>query len=403
MNRMKKTLSLNIFLALSLLAVLTVNAQDVRMYAFAHSLIDHASEHEGTNIMYWINDISIEAGNSFATGGQFGFLTNHDDLPPRSNLGYDGITGVWDDSSEPFSDADINTVLITAANFIHDVPPTDPHPLDNATTVVQSTEEIFDWVNTEEPDVNYYIYANWPEMNLASEYPPTLPLQSEIDDFHSLTIGTFADWWIDYQDAMLVSRPALNTRLIPVGMIISRILTDVVPNPIPFDSLYEDAAPHGRETVYFLAGMITYMAVHEGNIPDTYMPNATVHSEIRSNLETIRNFAWNELVSFNLEDGSSRVFHSSKVRVEDETINPGRLSLYPNPASRMLNINLPSTISQNIGVQMVNLLGQKFDVTLSQNGSDLLVDVSGLPNGIYFYKVISAGGNQQTGKVVILH
>ena len=395
---MKTTFTL---ILLFLIQSLTAQFSNVRMYAFGHSLMDHVADPAvpDTNIMYWINDISQEANNTFATGGQFGFLTNHDNLPPSSNWGYSGITGVWDSDTESFSDANINTILITAANFIQYVSPTSPHPLDNSTTVIQSTETIFDWVNAQESNVKYYIYGNWPEMDLQSPFPPTTPLQNEIDDFHNTTISTFTDWWKLYQDEMLNSRPALNSRLIPVGMIISKILRDVIPNQIAFDDLYEDSAPHGKPSIYFLAGMITYMAVYEENIPSTYIPNSTVHSAIINNLNTIRNFAWNELLSFNLANGDSRVFYSTTTNVAATPIDAKNAILYPNPTKNQFEIR--NLYGNQFKISIYTNLGQIIQVidTVDLNNKLTLND---LQNGVYFIHIENKESKEKIIKKLII-
>lgn len=388
---------------LTLVATSAVKAQtsDVRMYAFGHSLMDHVTSPPvpDTNIMYWINAISLEANNTFATGGQYGFLPTHDNLPPSSNWGYDGITGVWDSETEPFSDANINTIIITAANFIQYVSPTSSHPLDNTTTVVQSTEIIFDWVNAQESGVRYYIYGNWPEMDLASDFPPTPPLQSEIDIFHNTCIAGFTDWWKLYQDEMLSSRPALNTRLIPVGMVISKILRDLIPNQIPFEDLYEDSSPHGKPSIYFLAGMITYMAVYDENIPSTYIPNSSVHPVIISNLNTIRNFAWNELLSFNLANGDSRVFYSTTTNVAATPIDAKNAILYPNPTKNQFEIR--NLYGNQFKISIYTNLGQIIQVidTVDLNNKLTLND---LQNGVYFIHIENKESKEKIIKKLII-
>lgn len=376
---MKTTLTI---ILIFLLQNLTAQVSDVRMYAMGHSLMDHVASPPvpDTNIMYWINDIAQHANNTFATGGQFGFITNHDDLPPSSNWGYPGITGVWDDNTQSFSDADINTLLLTVANFIQYELPTSPHPLDNNTTVVQSTETIFDWVNTQESGVRYYIYANWPEMDLASAFPPTPPLQSEIDDFHNTTIAGFTDWWKLYQDEMLISRPALNTRLIPVGMIISKILRDVIPNQISFDDLYEDSAPHGKASVYFLAGMITYMATYQQNIPSTYVPSNSVNTFIINNLSTIKNFVWSELNAFNLPNGESRVFYLT-ANINDPSLNNDIFTLYPNPTNNSFKID--TNFNDAFSIEIFDVTGRLYKKLENIKTNDN-VNVIGLSKGVYY-------------------
>ncbi len=275
-------------------------ATDVRLYTFGHSLIDHRppaipTPSDETTILHWINDIALFAGHTFATGGQYGFLTTHDNLPPASNWGYNNIPAVWDDTIQPFSAANINTILITAANFIQYQGVNDPHPLDATTTVIQSTSTIFDWVNTQQSGIKFYIYENWPEMDLTNAYPPTLPTATEVNDFHQQTLGTFHTWWSDYLTQMHLSRPTLDIQMISVGPIISKTITQIIPGQLPFSETYEDSAPHGRASLYFLAGMITYMAIYNEQIPQAYMPSTLVHSSIRNNLPQIRNLIWNEL------------------------------------------------------------------------------------------------------------
>jgi len=369
---------------------------NVRMYAFGHSLIDHATGNENTTIMYWINDIAQEANKTYATGGQYGFLTTHNNLPPASNWGYSSVASVWDDTQETFAQADINTILLTAANFIQYEAPNMPHPLDNNTTVIQATETIFDWVNQQESNVRYYIYANWPEMDLQNEYPPTTPLQSEIDDFHNVTTSTFTDWWKTYQDGVLTSRPQLKTRLIPVGMIISKILRDVIPTQIPFNMLYEDSAPHGRATIYFLAGMITYMAVYEENIPNTYMPDSTVHTTITNNLTTIRSFIWSELNSFKLPNGDSRVFYNTTLAEEDVTLESKTVLLFPNPTKEKFKVKGIS--SHNI--KIIDMLGKVYE-TYNNLKTVEFMDVSKLSKGIYFVQIQDLKNNKKYIKKLI--
>ena len=394
---MNKKIYLNILFILSLLSVNAQNSS-VRMYAFGHSLIDHATSSGETNIMYWLSDIAQEAGNTFATTGQYGFLPTHANLPPSSNWGYSGVTSSWDSSLAPFSDADINTILITAANFIQHESPDSPHPLDANTSVIQASETIFDWVNMQESNVRYYVYGNWPEMDLANTFPPTPPTQTEIDFFHNQTIGSFTDWWINYQDLMLVSRPNLNTRLIPVGMIISKILRDIIPNQIAFTDLYEDSAPHGRESIYFLAGMITYMAVYEQNIPDTYIPNSSVHSVITNNLSTLKDFSWNELINFNLSNGDSRVFYSNILSVGNTDFNNENISLYPNPSQNHFKI---SKLDGYYNISIYDIFGRIIQVNEYVN-SMTSISLGNLDNGVYLIKIQSNEREEVLSRKLIL-
>jgi hypothetical protein len=374
---MKATLTL-------ILALLFIEAiaqsKNIKLYAFGHSLIDHRpplipTPSDETTIMHWIEDIASYEGHQFAGGGQYGFLTNHDDLPPVSQWGYDSVPPVWDDSVEPFSNADVNTVIVTAANFIQYVPPTNPHPFDNNTSVVSSTETIFNWVDSQEPGTCFFIYENWPEMNLQNSYPPNIPASSEISYFHNETTGTFHDWWIEYQDSLISRSPQYNVRLIPVGYIISKLLRDKLPNQIPFDELYEDSAPHGRASLYFLAGLVTYSAIFQEQIPSGYSPGSIIHQTILDSLALISSFIWDELNAFNFPNGQSRVFKPTPTKASIETPK-SNLELFPNPATNYLIVN---QINKQKPYEIYDQNG-KIHCNGFITGN---IDISGLAPGVY--------------------
>jgi hypothetical protein len=240
--------------------------------------------------------------------------------------------------------------------------------------------------------MRYYIYGNWPEMDLQNAYPPTLPLQSEIDEFHDMTSGTsggFSEWWEEYQDLIIESRPDLNTRLIPAGMIISKILQDVIPNQIPFDELYEDSAPHGRANIYFLAGMITYMALYEENIPSNYMPSDIISPIIRTNLEAIRDFTWQELNGFNFENGDSRVFYNALIDNVEHIENKSSVKLIPNPAASKFRLQMD--ISETYEVSILQSDGTALITSDNLQNSDA-INIENLSSGMYIVRIKAKTG-----------
>lgn len=384
-----------LFLCFLLLSSSSFSQTDsIRLFVFGHSLIDHRppaipTPSDETSILHWMQEIAEEAGYGFAAGGQYGFLPQHDNLPPISQWGYDQVPGVWDMDVEAFSAAEINTIMLTAANFIQYQPAHLAHPIDNSTSVLQSTETIFDWVDQEEDSVRFYIYANWPEMDLQNAFPPNLPQASEILDFHNQTTGSFLDWWVEYQDSMLLSRPQFQVRLIPVGPIISKILRDLLPGQIPFNELYEDSDPHGRASLYFLAGMITYMAIYEEEMPATYMPGTIVHQVIRDSLLSIREFMWNELNAFQNANGESRVFYGeSATSVKRNAFPENQIRMFPNPASHSLRLE---GLWQGLELEILDNRGRNIRKQKLEAGT-LEVDIQEIPSGIYlirFYDPVS--------------
>lgn len=298
-----------------------LNAQQAqRMFVFGHSLIDHRppaipTPSDETTVPHWVYLLAQDAGHSFAAGGKYGFLPQHAMLPPFSQWGYDIVPPVWESDTEPFSAAELTTILITAGNFVQWQGPDQEYPGDPGVTPINATEAILDYCAAEEPGVVQYIYENWPDMApfLSNGTPAS---SAEFAAYNDYTEGDFHNWWIDYHDALLASRPAINVRMIPVGPTLVKILESNLANQIPFSELYEDDAPHGRASLYFLAALITYSAIFQEKPSMTYTVPTIVHQHIRDNYTAIVDLIWSELQAFNTPSGTSRVFLEGAMPVE---------------------------------------------------------------------------------------
>lgn len=390
-------------LLLIVLSGLFGQGKDRAVYSFGHSLIDHRpplipTPSDETTILHWIYDIADASSNNFTATGQYGFLTNHDDLPPGSQWGYDNVPTSWDDSMESFENSKINTILLTAANFIQYESPTAPHPLDATTTVVNSTNNIFNWVDQRCNDCTYYIYENWPEMDLVNAFPTTPPTEAEVNEFHNTTINGFNDWWIEYQDEMINLNTDYDVKMIPVGPIIAKILSQFLNEDIPFEELYEDSAPHGRASIYFLAGAISYMAVYEEQLPANYTPDAIVHEMIRNNLSDIAQFIWTELNAFNFSNGESRVFQNElNTNSAEIYVDASSIEVLPNPT--MGEVMVHGSVS-NFEVDVLNSNGTIFQ-SHTANNDTIQIDLSAVPSGLYFLRVRHKQLNQLNFRKII--
>lgn len=302
----------------------SIHAQgsDITSFMFGHSLMHHEpplipTPSDETTIAHWIYLLATEAGHNYSASGQYGFLQQHDNLPPISQWGYDIVPSAWESDYEPFTAAGFNNALITAANFAQWQGPSEDYYGEPGVSPISATQTIVNWLEQTEPGMNIYIYENWPDMApfIAGEgFPPTA---AELTNYYNYLEGGFHDWWLEYHDSLLISNPQENVRMIPVGPILSELLTNTVLNTIPVTELYEDNAPHGRATLYFLAGMITYMAIYEEQAPLTYAVPSIVHSTVSNNYSMVVNTIWNELLAFNLANGDSRVFTSNIVLSAD--------------------------------------------------------------------------------------
>lgn len=283
---------------------------ELRTYIFGHSLIVHdppliPTPSDETSVPHWMASLATTSNFDYAVAGQYGFLQQHDDLPPISQWGFDSVESAWDSDIESFSDANFNTVLLTPANFIQ-YQASDVNYYNGNVSPVEATLTINDWVRDQEPGIIFYIYENWPDM--APYIDGELPTEAELAAYHAITQEEFHAWWIDYHDHLVAARPEDKIRMIPVGPIIGKILSETELINIPITELYEDDAPHGRPTIYFLAGLITYMAMYGLEAPSDYQIPNTVHELVSDHYEEVVDLVWEELNEFNFENGSSRVW-----------------------------------------------------------------------------------------------
>jgi len=265
------------------------NYTTLSTYIFGHSLIDHAAGSE-TNVPIWMSALARRAGFKYAVDGQFGFLPSHAQLPPQPNWGYEGVTSAWDSAgAASFADADYDTILLTPANFIQYQPSTAPYEWGDSvnTSPLDATLKIIDWVLVQEPGITIYIYENWPDM---------APFMSSgLDAYNDYTRNEFHQWWVDYRNEITAVRRGADVRLIPVGSTIARLLADTDLSKISRGALYEDDAPHGRPTIYFLASLVTYTAMYGERPPADFVIPSTVHSLVRDNYAQIIEIIWDEV------------------------------------------------------------------------------------------------------------
>jgi hypothetical protein len=384
-----------LILASLFFSCLSLPAQDtLKTFIFGHSLINHELQvnptpSQETSVPHWFHFLAEEAGYNYAVSGQYGFLPQHANLPPIANWGFDFVSPAWDSDNEPFAAADFDNILITPGNFIQWQGPAVPY-FNDSLSPLDYTNRVFNWVNQEEDSLTLYIYENWPDMApfLANGFPPT---PSEWTAYNNDLQGGFHDWFLEYHDSLMLAHPNHCVRMIPVGPVISDLLMTSPFNQIAIDSLYEDDAPHGRATKYFLAALVTYMAMYEEQAPLTYQPPAIIDSTVRNNYQQAVTFIWNELQAFNDGNGKSRVFCSgiaSSIGGEIDT----RIQVYPNPVHHLLHVQSVETVAY---LEVLDLQGR---VLIQAN--ELTVYLADLPTGMYLLKIHLGSGEIFSEKIL---
>lgn len=364
----------------------SLGQQNIRTFIFGHSLIHHEAQvnetpSQETSVPHWFVEFTKAAGHNYAVGGQYGFLPQHANVPPISQWGFDSVAGAWESDTEPFSDADFTNILITPGNFIQWQGP-DVNYFGDDISPLDATNTIINWTNTQEDDLKFYIYENWPDMGgyLNNGFPPTA---EEWTNYNTYLQADFHDWFIEYHDSLIISQPNNCISMIPVGPIISKLLMTSPFNQIPIDSLYEDDAPHGRPTIYFLAALTTYMAMTEEVAPN-YIAPSIIHPIVGSNYQTVVNFIWDELHDFDKPMGNSRVFCSPVTELVPISTDQITTQLFPNPASHSIQLVSGEPI---VSIEISDILGNTYHTSPVQNDKNSHIDIQHLPNGIYFVRV----------------
>lgn len=286
---------------------LTNHAQinNIETHIMGHSLIDHGTNPQ-TKIAYWINELANEQAINFEMSGQFGSIWQFAEFNPSTQWGIAGVSPAWEQDTETYGGAMLNNFLYTVYNYVQDLPSNVQYHTEPS-SVLLASQRLVDSVDFYQPTNTIYLYENWPDM-AAYAPDPFNPTPAQFASYNSYCLGAFHDWWLEYHDSLLQSHPHKNVRMIPVGPMISELLTTAPYDTIPAINLYEDNAPHGRETIYFLAGLATYMAIYQRQAPSTYVVPNTVNQGIRDNYGAIINTFWSYLQSFNTANGQSRVF-----------------------------------------------------------------------------------------------
>jgi hypothetical protein len=93
------------------------------------------------------------------------------------------------------------------------------------------------------------------------------------------------------------ARPTLNIRLHNVNRAVLRTWRDTVVSTIPAGTLFEDDAPHGRSTWYFLAAVANYIELYNEKPPVGFVFDGSwnINSVVTSNYQSIVDFIWSVL------------------------------------------------------------------------------------------------------------
>lgn len=90
------------------------------------------------------------------------------------------------------------------------------------------------------------------------------------------------------------------------------------------------------------------------------------------------------------------------VGVNQMTAENTEVSIYPNPVSDVLNINIDAEFNEAVTCELLSITGSTVKKNVSQQ-SNVKFDVTDLSEGLYLYRVSSEKNIIKTGRVVIKH
>ena len=282
----------------------------IRLFAFSNSLMVHEVTPQPTEekkVPHWLGLLATTGGVTLTVDGRYGFLrdyANFAEITPQ--WGFDGVAGSWTNESTPFAAVDFNRIILTPTNFIQYQSAIEPYFDDSSTSPLSTSLSTIDQTLTAHPNIPIYIYQGWADMAGYGSFPSGVDLAR----YHTDNQGSYHDWFLDYHDRLIRTRPAATIKMIPVGFVLAKLLSSAPLNGMTITDIYEDDAPHGQPTLYFLASLITYAALFQREPPDGFSIPSTVHSLVRDNFASINDRVWTELQNYRHTDGerTSRVF-----------------------------------------------------------------------------------------------
>lgn len=82
-----------------------------------------------------------------------------------------------------------------------------------------------------------------------------------------------------------------------------------------------------------------------------------------------------------------------------ENYKENNLNIYPNPTSKIINIDLKILNEKNMKIQILNLLGEVL-IEETPNSHSISINIQNFTSGLYFLKVISDGNVIETKKII---
>lgn len=269
------------------------------VFAYLNSLHNHdaGAGNENTSTANWIARMVPAApngGNIYTCGSMFGFASGWT-IPPMAG-GQEVATSPHMSGTSWAGGSQIEVVEIVPDNF--EGPTVDPSVSNGlGFAYVPRILQIIDaWEqNAPNPNRVYAIHGGWPDMGPYGD-PATLTVPQR-NNYITYALGAYQTWLELMETQLRAARPDLNIQLFKISEATILAWRDTVVNTIPASTLFEDNAPHGRSTMYFLAAIANYIELYDEMPPAGFEFNPAwgVSPIVVSNYQSIVDYIYNTL------------------------------------------------------------------------------------------------------------
>lgn len=354
----------------------------VDMYYYKNSLHNHlvtgnSEATASTNVGNWIARFTTTPSNpKVATlGSVFGFFPQWS-VPTNANNFHTEIstphlekwTASWTGAKE------IDLLGFVPDNF--DGQAFDPSDTINmGQAYVTKLLYLIDEWETNAPNANrrYVVYAGWPALNRygATNDDPSTLTATAIANWHTYGLGDYQDWMELLVARLKSARPNLDIRLHNISKAVLMCHQNTVVKDIRPELLFEDLAPHGRSTWYFLAAVAEYIEIYGEKPPANFEFKSEwgVDSAVTSNYQSIVDYIWMVIKgSVSIEPGTA--------------FGQNQLLLFPNPAISTVEI-------QTNLVEFTIIVSDAMGRSVINQKNNIIVDTHSLTSGTYYVEFIA--------------
>lgn len=293
----------------------TAPVTNVRTFTYQNSLFDHQGNggaDDDTRVPNWTQRMASAAGLTYQAVGFFGFAQQWT-LPPNASAGYENVTApaglgfgqTWSGYST------INTLTFVPDNFDSFDRAPNVNSTNGASPIGANQNyrdrllQIIDSWETNAPMANsekrkYRVYSGWADFNRSGGQWNTYTT-AQLNTYLTYSYGQYQTWYVDLVNMLKTARPNLDIELIDLQRVVMLTWRNTALNTLSGSVMWEDQAPHGRETWYLLAAMVYYMELYGVKPPANFNPLAGtgagsgVNSVMINNWSAIVDYAWDAL------------------------------------------------------------------------------------------------------------